>query len=122
MADLIKETKEAHANHDHTHDVVRATAVKEEHAEICKREIRVIWGDYFKPELAAKYPEIHGLTHEIMQVASKARQSESRENGVKLLELVNRFAEIFWESKGKKTQKAVAPYKPELEVVYPVLF
>jgi len=34
---------------------------------------------------------------------------------------VNRFAEIFWATKGKSTKKAAAPYKPSLELVYPVL-
>lgn len=122
MADLIAETKTAHADHDHTHDLARAVMVKEEHAELCKKEIRVIWGDYFKPEMLEKYPELHALVHSIMQAGSKAKQNESREHGVKLLELVNLFAEIFWETKGKTTKKAPAPYKPELEVVYPVLF
>jgi nickel superoxide dismutase len=34
---------------------------------------------------------------------------------------VNRFAEIFWETKGIKTKKVKAPYKPGEEIVYPEL-
>src|SRR5580658_2566622 len=30
--------------------MIRCVAVKEQHAEICKHEIEVLWGDYFKPE------------------------------------------------------------------------
>lgn len=123
MTDLMRELEESHQTHDleFRNSMVRCIAVKEEHAELVKKEIRVIWGDYFKKEHLDKYPEIHGLVHEIMQLASKARQTPERENGIKLLDKVNRFAEIFWQTKGKETKKVKAPYKPEAEIVYPVL-
>jgi len=34
---------------------------------------------------------------------------------------VNRFAEIFWATKGFDTHKAVAPYPPALGVIHPIL-
>ena len=37
----------------------RYIEVKEEHAEVVKREVRIIWGDYFKPEHLEKYPDLH---------------------------------------------------------------
>jgi nickel superoxide dismutase len=40
---------------------------------------------------------------------------------LELLQSVNRFAEIFWETKGVDTKRAKAPYKPGEEVVYPAL-
>ena len=43
MLELIGESKDAH-------DISRYTAVKEEHTERCKREIIIIWGDFFKAE------------------------------------------------------------------------
>ena len=69
----------------------------------------------------AKYPELNGLVHEIMQLASKAKQTIDRSVGFTLLDKVNRFTEIFWETKGKKTVRAKAPYKPEEEVIMPEL-
>jgi nickel superoxide dismutase len=54
-------------------------------------------------------------------MGSKCRQSVARENGVELLNLVNRFAEIFWETKGVETKRVVAPYKPSEEIIYPIL-
>lgn len=101
-------------------DLTRYILVKEEHAELVKREIRIIWGDYFKEEHFQKYPELAGLAHKIMQEASKARQTTDRAAAVALLESVNRFAEIFWETKGKKTRRVKAPYKPEEEIVIPI--
>jgi len=99
----------------------RYIAVKEEHAEKVKHEIRVIWGDYIKPNHIEKYPQIHATVHKIMTLGSKARQSVDRETAVQLVEAVNEFAQIFWETKGVATKRAKAPYNPALEMVYPAL-
>ena len=101
--------------------MARYVAVKEEHAELCKQEVRVIWGDYIKANHLEKYPHLHELVHKIMQLGSKVRQTADREAAVNLLNAVNEFAEIFWETKGVKTKKAKAPYKPDELVVYPDL-
>ena len=93
---------------------------KEEEAEKVKQEIRVIWGDYFKAPLIEKYPEIHSLVHSIMQKASACKQEVHREDALELVALVNRFAEIFWESKSVETVRRTCPYPPAIEVVYPI--
>ena len=120
MMDLINESGDASGTVP-THNIARFTAVKDEHAEICKREVRVIWGDYFKEEHLTEYPELNNLVHEIMTLASKARQGIERNIGVELLDSVNKFAEIFWKTKDVETKRVVSPYNPKLEVVYPVL-
>ncbi len=99
----------------------RAVLTKEVEAEKVKHEIRIIWGDYFKPPLIEKHPEVHTLVHSIMMKASACKQDLHREDGLALVELVNQFAEIFWETKGVATYRAVCPYAPKLEVVYPKL-
>lgn len=104
------------------HNVVtRNTLRKEEEAEKVKHEIRIIWGDYFKAPLIEKHPNIHDLTHQIMQKASACKQGVKREDGEALVELVNQFAEIFWETKGVKTTRSTCPYEPKLAAVYPQL-
>jgi nickel superoxide dismutase len=119
MNDLVKgaakETLEFH------NSLTRYVLIKEEHAELCKREVRVIFGDFIKKEHVEKYPELPALFHKIMQLGSKVRQTAGRETALELLGAVNRFAEIFWEIKGIATKKVKAPYKPEEEIVYPVL-
>ncbi|RMG50291.1 MAG: superoxide dismutase, Ni [Acidobacteria bacterium] len=123
MIDLMNELVKEHGQQDMEfhNSMARYIAVKEQHAELCKHEVRIIWGDYIKPEHVQKYPELHELTNNIMKLGSKCRQTTSRETAVELLQAVNRFAEIFWETKGIATKRAKAPYKPEEEVVYPVL-
>lgn len=101
--------------------LVRNIARKEEEAEKVKHEVRIIWGDYFKAPMIEAHPQIHPLTHSIMQKASACKQDVHREDGLALVELVNEFAEIFWQTKGKETVRRTTPYAPNLEVVHPVL-
>ncbi|MDJ0779327.1 MAG: superoxide dismutase, Ni [Gammaproteobacteria bacterium] len=120
MVDLI----EGNADSDETarlNSMARYIASKEEHGVRVKEEIRVIWGDYFKQPQLEKFPEIHELTHEIMLLASKSKQHVNRDLALQLIDRVNRFAEIFWASKNVATKRAVCPYPPEVEMVYPDL-
>ena len=123
MMDLMAEMTQAHPDGgpETYNNIARYIAVKEEHAEICKREVRIIWGDYIKQDHLDKFPELNGLVHQIMQLGSKSRQSASREVAMQLLECVNRFAEIYWETKSVPTKRVKAPYKPGEEIIYPVL-
>ncbi|MBN1316846.1 MAG: superoxide dismutase, Ni [Anaerolineales bacterium] len=116
MAGLEKSDTVAYQN-----SMGRYISVKEEHAEKAKHEIRVIWGDFIKPDHVQKYPNLNELVHKIMALGSKSRQTADRENGVALVDAINEFAEIFWAIKGVKTKRAKAPYAPALELVYPDL-
>ena len=119
MADLEKTTTERNAAFFNS--LARYVAVKEEHAEKVKHEVRVIWGDYLKQQHLDKYPEAHALVHKIMQLGSKCRQTVDREQAVQLVEALNQFAQIFWETKNVATKRAKAPYAPGVELVYPNL-
>ncbi|MGD1957139.1 MAG: superoxide dismutase, Ni [Sphingomonadales bacterium] len=97
--------------------LARNAVRKEKEAEAEKHEVRVIWGDYFKGPLLEKYPNVHSLAHSIMLKASACKQDAHREDGLALVELVNEFAEMFWDSKGVATKRVTTPYAPNLEVV-----
>ena len=105
----------------YTNSMSRYIAVKEEHAEKAKHDVRVIWGDYLKAQHLEKYPNAHALVHKIMGLGSKTRQSVDRDAAVQFVEALNEFAQIFWETKGVATKRAKAPYAPALELVYPAL-
>ena len=100
---------------------VRLITQKEEHGLKVKDDIRVIWGDYFKQPQFDKFPEIHQLTHSIMLDCSKTKQNLDKTNALELLNKVNKFAEIFWKSKNVEIYRAICPYPPQQEVVYPDL-
>lgn len=113
MVGLISEKK------DSPHNIARLTKVKEEHAELVKHEVRIIWGDYFKPEHLEKYPNLHQLVFEIMKLGSKVKQEVNLEAAYQLLEKVQNFAEIFWQTKEVETVKIKTHYPTEGEIVIP---
>ena len=123
LMDIIAETasKDAEQTIEDQNTIARSIFRKEEEAEKVKHEVRIIWGDYFKTPQLEAFPEIHELTHKIMMKASACKQGTKRSDGEELLDLVNRFAEIFWATKSVKTEKKTCPYPPELPTVYPVL-
>ncbi len=104
----------------YVHKLSRYTAVKEEHAEVCKRELRVIWGDYFTPEHLQKFPELHGLFWDAMKIASKARQEVSLPAAQDLLAKIQKIAEIFWKTKGAEVRRQPSLQKAGGELLYPV--
>ena len=94
---------------------------KEVHGNKVKEEIGIIWSDYLKQPQLNQHTNLHTLTHEIMLATSFAKQYINREETVKLLNKVNQFAEIFWETKGVQTYLANCPYPPTEPLVYPKL-
>ena len=97
----------------------RYVTVKEEHAELVKREVRIIWGDYFKPEHLEKHPDLNTLTWNIMKLASTVRQQVNKAAAEELLVEVQKFAEIFWATKDTKTQKVASKTPAGGELVLP---
>ena len=123
MVDLIEETEKSAGEKDagYINSMSRFVITKEEHGIRCKDEVRIIWGDYFKRPQFEQFPEIHDLCHGIMMLASACKQGVDRDKALELVEAVNRFAEIFWQSKDVKVKRAICPYPPSVEVVYPDL-
>lgn len=91
------------ARDKYMHALARYTATKDHHAELVKHEVRIIRGDFFKPDNS---PEGLGeLVDGIMKTASAARQNIDLDAANKLLDLTNQFAEAFWKAKGVETKR-----------------
>ena len=78
---------------------IRCVSIKEQHAEIVKHEIQVIWSDYFKPEHVERYPDLHDRTWKILKLASKNKQNIDAAAAAELEAAVKEFADIFWSTK-----------------------
>jgi len=105
------------ARDKYMHQLSRYTATKEEHAELVKHEVRIIRGDFFKPDNS---PDGLGeLVDGIMKTASKARQNIDMEAATQLLDLVNQFAEAFWTAKKVTTKKVSSNQAAGGEFVVP---
>ncbi|MBI4362402.1 MAG: superoxide dismutase, Ni [Euryarchaeota archaeon] len=104
----------------HQHKLSRYTETKEAHAEQVKHELRVLWGDYFTPDHAKQFPELHGLFWDAMKLASKTRQEINPQAAQDLLAKVQKIAEVFWKSKGAEVRRQPSMQKSGGELVYPV--
>ena len=98
MLDLIAEEKGKEYSLESEAKIARLVLEKEEQATIVKKEINIIWGDYFKEPQIEMCPTILTLVHSIMQVGSKCKQEIDPENGANLVDLVNNFTSMFWET------------------------
>ena len=103
----------------YVHKLSRYTKVKEEHAELCKHELRVLWGDYFTPEHLQKFPELHQLFWEAMKAASKVRQEVNLKLAEELLSKVQKIGEVFWKTKGAESRLQPSLQKSGGQVLYP---
>jgi nickel superoxide dismutase len=77
----------------------RCVAVKEQHAELVKHEVQVIWSDYFKPEHLAANPDLHTKVWNLLKLAGKNKQNVDAEAAAQLQVAVKEFADIFWSTK-----------------------
>jgi len=97
--------------------IARLTKVKEDHVEIIKHEIRVIWGDYFKEENMKDISNLHDKVFKILKLASSAKQNVDIKAAEKLLAAVQEFSEIFYKSKGLEPIRIASGFPTEGELV-----
>ncbi|MDQ4132013.1 MAG: superoxide dismutase, Ni [Actinomycetota bacterium] len=98
-AESVKACQEKYQGSDDDVFRERAVLIKEERADLVKHHLWVLWTDYFKPEHAEKYPELHQLFWDATKAAGQAKKSQDPAQGQELLDLVAQIDKIFWETK-----------------------
>ena len=78
----------------------RYIVVKEEHAQLVKKELDILWHDYFRPDHLEKYPDLHNMFWTAAKLAGKNKQSVDLEAAKLLVGCVDTFAEIVLATKG----------------------
>jgi len=84
---------------DHEEDKWRAIFIKEQRAELVKQHLWVLWTDYFKPEHAEKYPDLHDKFWKAAKQAGACKKTTDPAEGQKLLDMIADIATIFAETK-----------------------
>ena len=121
MVDLIEGLGSDLNNAAHLNTISRHIAVKEQHAAIVEHEIIILWTDYFRPEHAEKYPQLHDLVWKTCKLTSTVKQQVNKQAALDLLAGVQQIAELFWETKGVKTKRVPSGQPTGGEIVQPVL-
>ena len=94
MVQKIKELPE-----DDKNNLIRVVMVKEQHAELCKREILILWTDYFKAEHLEKFPDLHDLVWKITKLCSDNKRTVDEAKARELIAAVDKIADIFTQTK-----------------------
>lgn len=84
---------------------IRMVAVKEEHAQLCKKELLILWTDYFKQEHLARFPDLHEKFWKTAKLCSRNKQEVSIETAKELKAAVGEIAEIFYKAEVAKNKK-----------------
>lgn len=106
MIDQIEELappadmSDKHAVASYSNNISRRIAVKETHAELCKRELSILWSDFFKPEHLTVHPNLHDMFWKAMKLCSKTKQDPHKEDAAALIAAVDEIARVFYEVKG----------------------
>ena len=79
----------------------RFVAIKEEQAEITKRELNILWHDYFKPQHLDDYPDLHTTFWNAAKQASACKTSISVDAANELMSQIESIHNMFWASKGR---------------------
>ena len=99
MVDLLGQIDAGSSAPADRNKFIRCVTVKEQHAEIVKHEVQVIWSDYFKPEHLTANPDLHTKVWNILKLAGKNKQNIDAEAAAQLEVAVKEFADIFWSTK-----------------------
>ena len=86
----------------------RYVTVKEEHAQLCKKELAILWGDYFRPEHLEKYPDLHDTFWKAAKLCGANKQKVDLDASKELVATVDKVAETFWATKNVTWQDTVA--------------
>ena len=86
----------------------RYVTVKEEHADLCKRELNILSNDYFKPNHLEDYPDLPAKFVAATGLCSASKQNVDRAAAEALVAAVDEIATIYWATKGVDYSDPVA--------------
>ena len=77
----------------------RYITVKEDHADLCKKELDILWHDYFRPDHLETYPDLHTTIWNANKLAGRNKQNVDEGAARELIAAVDAVATIFWATK-----------------------
>ncbi len=89
---------EAAARQEFLSKMAQYVTVKEEHAEIVKKELSILWADYGWPNLPADF-DLHGSFNQALKLAGRCKQNVDMAACEELVSTVDSIATAFWATK-----------------------
>ena len=79
----------------------RYVAIKEDQAKETKKEILILWTDYFKPIHLETYPDLHDTIWKATKLCSACKVNIDQAQAEELMNYVEKIHNIFWQTKGR---------------------
>ena len=79
----------------------RYVAIKEEEAQKTKKELLILWTDYFKPEHLSTFPDLHETFWKAAKLCSACKVNIDQGKAEELMAAVEKVHGMFWQSKGR---------------------
>ena len=75
--------------------ITRMVQVKEEHAQLCKKELLILWSDFFKPQHLELFPDLHTTFWNAAKLCSFNKQNVDVAKAEELQAACAKVAEMF---------------------------
>ena len=104
LTDLPTPSSSASPNEvlEHRNTIVRMVQTKEAHAQLCKQELLILWTDYFKPENAAPFPDLHETFWKAAKLCSYNKQHVDQAKSQELMDAVAKISDMFNKAEAAK--------------------
>ena len=79
----------------------RYVAIKEDQAKETKKELLILWTDYFKPVHLETFPDLHDTIWKATKLCSACKVNIDLAQAEELMNYVEKIHNIFWKSKGR---------------------
>ncbi|MEM7136684.1 MAG: superoxide dismutase, Ni [Myxococcota bacterium] len=86
----------------------RYVAIKEEQAELTKRELLILWTDYFKPPHLDDIPDLHDIFWKAAKLCSACKVEVSKQHADELIDAIEKIHHMFWKTKGRTVDWVLA--------------
>jgi nickel superoxide dismutase len=102
ILDLKAPEGDAAAMASYINTMSRYISIKEEQATLAKKEILVLWTDYFKPVHLEQFPNLHEVFWKAAKLCSACKVEVSLEHATELMDACREIHDIFWASKNRE--------------------
>ncbi len=87
---------------EHRNTIIRMVQTKEVHAQLCKQELLILWADYFKPENAAPFSDLHETFWKAAKLCSYNKQHVDLAKSQELMDAVAKISDMFNKAEAAK--------------------
>ena len=100
---MVKKASDLDAsNLEGRNNLIRMVQTKEQHAQLCKQELLILWTDYFKPESLKMFPDLHETFWQAAKLCSYNKQHMDLAKAEELMKTVEKISDMFQKAEAAK--------------------